>query len=313
MSIPEPAAPLCPITGLPAKRRIQWVSGALLVALWRVCFGVRTARQLGAVHRFGLWEAPCGLAFFDPMIAGDGEFYDDFYRRLGEGGPWRGKPAERSDYARVAALIKSGERVLDVGCGAAGFSRYLPHARYVGLERSAQARKTAADVRNETIAEHAATHGGEYDSVCSFHVVEHVAAPACFAAEMMRCLRPGGRLFLATPSWPGAFTDIPNLAANGPPHHLTWWTEDSLRVLAQTVGLIVEAVERLPASADLGIVYWMARAAPKLTGERFFRHAWTWYGALLWSWLAGRVCTALFRVPAGVPSLELLLTARKPP
>ena len=82
MPVSEPFPPLCPITGLPATRRIQQVSSALLIALWRASFGVSTARQLGAVERFGLWESPCGLAFFHPMIAGDEKFYRDFYRCL---------------------------------------------------------------------------------------------------------------------------------------------------------------------------------------------------------------------------------------
>jgi len=85
----EPFPPLCPITGLPARRRIQQVSSAFLIALWRASFGVSTARQLRVVKRFGLWEPPCGLAFFHPMIVGDEQFYRDFYGRLSEAGPWR--------------------------------------------------------------------------------------------------------------------------------------------------------------------------------------------------------------------------------
>jgi len=50
-------------------------------------------------------------------------------------------------YARVAAEIKPGEKVLDVGCGPAGFARWVPQARYVGLEQSVEAQKVAADVR----------------------------------------------------------------------------------------------------------------------------------------------------------------------
>ena len=70
MRIAEPFPPLCPITGLRAKRQIQRVSGALLIALCRASFGVSTARQLRDVKRFGLWEYSCRLGFFDPMIVG---------------------------------------------------------------------------------------------------------------------------------------------------------------------------------------------------------------------------------------------------
>jgi hypothetical protein len=59
--------PSCPITGLPAERRIQSISARLISGLWRGAFGVATDRQLGGIDHFELWESPCGLAFFDPM------------------------------------------------------------------------------------------------------------------------------------------------------------------------------------------------------------------------------------------------------
>jgi SAM-dependent methyltransferase len=310
MEIAEPFRPLCPITGLPAKRRIQRVSCALLIALWRGFFGVSTARQLRDVKQFGLWESPCGLAFFHPMIVGDEQFYRNFYGRLGEGGPWRNALVPRSDFARVGALIAPGEKVLDVRCGTACFARYAEDAVYVGLEQNVTA--TSADVRDETVAEHATAHPGAYDVVCSFHVVEHTSDPARFVADMVRCLRPGGRLFHAVPRWPSALTDIPNFALNGPPHHLSWWSNRALHALAERVGLFVENIEVLPPSPDFSIIYWMAWLTPKLTGDCFFRDAWGWHVGLAWSWLAARVCSSLFRIPANVKSFELLLIARKP-
>jgi len=310
MPVTKALRPLCPVTGLPAKRRIQQVSGALLVALWRTSLGVSTARLLRDVKRFGLWESPCGLAFFHPMIVGDEQFYQDFYHRLGEGGPWRKALAPRSDFARVSALIAPGEKVLDVGCGTARFARHVEHAVYVGLEQHVAT--TSADVRSETVAQHATAHPEAYDVVCSFHVAEHTSEPASFVGDMVRCLRPGGRLFLVVPSWPSALTDIPNFAPNGPPHHLSWWSNPALEALAAQLSLIVENVEVLPPSPDSGFLYWMAWLTPKLTGERFFCDAWAWHGSLIWSWLAGRVCSRLFGIPAGVRSFELLLIARRP-
>jgi hypothetical protein len=56
----------------------------------------------------------------------------------------------------------------------------------------------------------------------------------------------------------------------------------------------------------------MGRFAPRLTGDRYFRAHWTWYGALAWSWFAGRACNALFDVPAAAKSSGSLLAARKP-
>ena len=55
----------------------------------------------------------------------------------------------------------------------------------------------------------------------------------------------------------------------------------------------------------------MGRVAPKLTGEHCFRRAWSWHGALLWSFLAGRICGALRGTPRSAAAVELLLIARK--
>jgi len=106
-------------------------------------------------------------------------------------------------------------------------------------------------------------------------------------------------------------TDIPNFVFNAPPHHLTWWNEQALRALAEGVGLQVESIEGLPLSAPHRLAYWMGRVAPKLTGEHYFRHAWSWHGALLWSFLAGRICGALRGTPRSAAAVELLLIARK--
>ena len=145
-----------------------------------------------------------------------------------------------------------------------------------------------------------------------FHVIEHVADPLGFAADLRNCIRPGGRLFITVPGRDSLITDIPNFVLNAPPNHLSWWNEGALRTLAERLDFAVEALEELPFWPCDSIIYWMGRFAPKLTGERYFRAHWAWYGALAWGWLAGRAGDALFRVPASAEPSGLLLVARKP-
>jgi hypothetical protein len=71
---PEPV-PLCPITGRPAVRRVQWVTTRLLTDLWRIVFGTDALTSFAGVDRIGLWESPTGLYFFDPPLEGDQKFY----------------------------------------------------------------------------------------------------------------------------------------------------------------------------------------------------------------------------------------------
>jgi len=307
------AIPLCPITGLQATRRIQPISGRLISGLWRGAFGVSTDRQLAGTERFALWESPCGLAFFEPMLPGDEAFYQELHRRWDFQRVLAPPGLARPEFKRVAEIIRPGERVLDVGCGEGALAQHLPQATYVGLDPNLSTTVATADIRNETAAAHAASHPGEYDVVCAFHVIEHVADPLRFAGDLENCVRTGGRLFISVPSLYSPITDIPNFVLNAPPNHLTWWNENALSALADRLDLVVENLETLPFWPCDSIIYWMGRFAPKLTGDKYFYAHWAWYAALVWSWLAGRTADALFRVPAKAKPSGLLLAARKPP
>ncbi|MFI4890683.1 MAG: ureidoglycolate lyase [Steroidobacterales bacterium] len=143
-------------------------------------------------------------------------------------------------------------------------------------------------------------------------VLEHVPNPLQFARDLMRCVRSRGYLILAVPKFPSAINDIPNFKFNAPPHHLTWWSEQALRTLAETAGSEVLSLEGLPLGAHHRLGYWMGRMAPKLTGELYYKNARSWHAALMWSFVAGRLCSALPGTPSGAKPLELLLIARKP-
>ena len=143
------AIPLCPITGLPAERRIQSISARLIRGLWRGAFGVSTDRPLAGINHFGLWESPCGLAFFDPMLPGD-----------------------------------------------EALAPHLPHAAHVGLDPHCYANAAELDVR--------------------------VADPLDFSRDLVKCVRPGGRLCIVVPSLTSPLTEIPNFVLNAPPNHLSW-------------------------------------------------------------------------------------------
>jgi SAM-dependent methyltransferase len=309
--VPEP--PRCPITGEPAARLIQNIDARFLRALWRISMRVDPTPLFAGVARFGLWESPCGLAFFDPPIAGDASFYRDFYRRIGAHEKLSGEAVDRVEFRMAAERSPPGARVLDVGCGEGGFARYLPHATHVGLDPYFAAdAPPGRDVRAETVATHAANHAGTYDAVVAFQVIEHVPDPVSLLRDMAACAAPGGLVMLGVPSWPSALTAIPNFVLNAPPHHLTWWTPPALRAIAARAGLSVEAVLDVPIGGTADLIAWMASFQPRRAGDRFFRHRWTWHASLAWGYAAGRTMFALRRKAPAVPPYDLLLIARKP-
>lgn len=308
--ISEPAPP-CPITGEPARRLVQWVGSRFLTDLWRYAGRVEVGHLLRPAGRFGLWESPTGLIFFDPMVAGDEAFYRAFYARIGAHDKLAGPRTQRLEFAAAARHVAPGARVLDVGCGHGGFRAYVPGAHYTGLDPNFAAEDATGAILAEDVAAHAARVGPVYDVACAFQVIEHVADPLGFAHGLAACVRPGGTLLIGTPLWPSPNTTIPNFIMNAPPHHLTWWTPGALEVLAHRLGCEPIGVEPIGMDRHDALIHWMAKVTPIRCRERYFRAHWSWYGAQAVSYGAALVLDRLLPLPPRTRANTLLLAARK--
>lgn len=116
--------------------------------------------------------------------------------------------------------VASGDRVLDMGCGAGrhAFALYRRGARVVALDRSADdlpqvaamfaAMREAGEVPAGASAE--AVRGdayalpfpdGSFDRIVAAEVLEHLPADAEAMAELFRVLRPGGLVAVTVPRW----------------------------------------------------------------------------------------------------------------
>jgi methyltransferase family protein len=309
--MPVPAhVPFCPVTGLPAVRKIQWVSARLLRDLWRIEFKTDARAAFRGIDGFELWESPTGLYFFDPPLEGDHYFYAQFYSNLTGLGLFSQKYIRR-EFEMALRSIPVGARVLDVGCGLANFRSYLPKANYTGLDPHMADRSQFGEIRGETLAQHLIEHAGTYDAVCAFQVLEHVTAPAILFAEMVEAVRPGGQIFAGVPHVPSAMTRIPNFIINAPPHHLTWWTKPALAELAKGAGVVVESIENVPWSSSDALIYWIERCTPKKCNGEHFRGTWTWHASAGLGLIGGLIANRLAGVPSGGEGSGLLLTARR--
>jgi SAM-dependent methyltransferase len=303
---------VCPITGEPATL-VQEVPAGLLRGLWRWSFGVDPTPPPPA--RTGVYRSPCGLVFFAPAQEGDGAFYEALYRRLDAGGRLRAAGRDRAEYPHAAARIRAGDTVLEVGAGAGAFARLVPGARYVGLDPNPGAyTDRAADLRAESLADHAAAHPAAYDAAVAFQVIEHVADPLALAADMARCVKPGGLVMLGAPVWPSAMTAIPDFVFNAPPHHLSWWREPAMRALADRLGLAVEETRLLPPVPAQPLIHWMGRLAPLKAPPDgpWFAAKRSWYAALALAAVLGRIASAVLPLPRHAAPMFVLLVARKP-
>jgi SAM-dependent methyltransferase len=303
--------PFCPVTGRPAVRHIQWVSATLLRDLWRIEFKTDARASFGGIDRFGLWESPTGLYFFDPPLEGDGAFYTQFYARIETLGLFS-RTTVRREFTMASQSIPAGARLLDVGCGLGNFRSCVPHAIYTGVDPHMAKDSESTKIRSETLRQHLVTHAGSYDAVCAFQVLEHVKMPASLFAEMVQAAKPGGQLFVGVPHVPSAMTRIPNFVMNAPPHHLTWWTKSALAELAKRAGAIVENIEIVPWSAFDSLIYWIERCTPLKCNREHYIGRWNWHASAALGLIGGMIANRL----AGVPSRDgegagLLLTAHR--
>ncbi|MGQ0671563.1 MAG: class I SAM-dependent methyltransferase [Hyphomicrobium sp.] len=308
------AAPPCPLTGKPPRRRVHGVSANVIKGIWKTGQGVDVSHLFAGHDRVTLYESPTGLFYFEPRITGDGNFYDTYYSKWHVHEGLTHKYEQRVDYIRSGKHIPAGAKVVDVGCGPGVFRHHLGHAHYTGLDPYAGPDVDDVVIR-EQLEVHAEKRAGHYDAATAFHVIEHVPDPRRHAELMVKLLKPGGLLILAAPLHPSPLTEIPNMPINIPPHHVTWWNPSAFTALANELGLEVVEATALPPSPHQGQFYWLHKLLFKRTdpppNERYIAHRWSWHASIALAYQLARLAHRIKPMPSGVKPVDAYLVARK--
>jgi SAM-dependent methyltransferase len=123
-------------------------------------------------------------------------------------------PRARLRWSVVSRLVAglAPQSILELGCGLGGVGVRLARiARYTAVEPDEQSWMVAqgriAPVGGEVIHgdHHKAPTDRQYDLVCAFEVLEHIADDAAALADWLPLVRPGGHLLLSVPSDPQRF------------------------------------------------------------------------------------------------------------
>jgi SAM-dependent methyltransferase len=231
------------------------ISTSTLAKMWQSAFGLNVDRFFSSPEIELQPVPPYNYYRFTFARPGDGEFYGRLMRRIGY------ESAERSEFGEAALEIAEGEKVLDVGSGTGNFSTRC-RGEYKGLETNPVAVEDAAKLgRNVHLGLVEDEVPESYDAVVAFQVLEHVDDPKEFIKACVRCLRPGGRLILSVPDMNGFVGYATNELLNYPPHHMTWWTESSLRALIADCGcepikVWYEPLRKLHLCGALSAIFW---------------------------------------------------------
>lgn len=242
----SPVAASCPCCGGSSTHFLEaipyreiWLR---LATEWQARFSDEVVRRNTPCDSTSLLECEeCGLQFFHPASAGD----EDFYRELGESPLYYA--SWKWEFGWVKERIRPGWSVLDVGCGRGDFLLGISElaGRIAGVERNPLAAREAGargvEVASCDLEEFAERHGGAFDAACAFHIVEHLPEPVPFLRTVLRCLRPGGELFLSLPNRVRSVRDARE-PLDCPPHHLSRWSPDPVRRLAELLGVRLHAL-----------------------------------------------------------------------
>jgi len=185
------------------------------------------------------------VQFFDPSVTGDADFYE------GLSAAHQYYVGDKWEHARALTSVKPGDRVLEVGCGTGGFLRQCRDAgaSVLGLELNPAARTTARNaglsVSGDSLVEVAQRRAAEFDIVCAFQVLEHVAAVGEFLGAMCACLRQDGKLIIAVPNRK-SYLRLGTHVLEHPPHHVTLWSREVIRRLPAIFPLTLTVAEAEP-------------------------------------------------------------------
>lgn len=212
--------------------------------------------------------AQCGLEIFLPPIIATPRFYVEAYKL--ESGRQSGDfsySEDKWDFGEAAKDLRRDSSILEIGCGPGNF---LDKAKSlvkdtVGAEFNASA-LDAAQRKGHRVFDLAALPGelrGRFDSVFSFHVLEHVRDPIAFLAEIGSWVRPGGLVGISLPNQDGPIRLIEPCIQNMPPHHATRWRKSTFEAAARRLGWSIERVAYEPLTAQ-NSYYYSAYIGPHL-------------------------------------------------
>jgi 2-polyprenyl-3-methyl-5-hydroxy-6-metoxy-1,4-benzoquinol methylase len=233
---------VCPLSGSSSVSLIEEINVSDLIKMYGEFFKVDGYKEFGDLKKLGYYHCKeSDLRFFYPMVTGSEKLYEQLQKNK-----WYYMD-DKSEYDWANTFIEKTDLVLEIGCGKGAFAHKISAQKYVGLEFSQKAKEIAFSqgiiIENESIQAHSLANPGKYDVVCAFQVLEHVSEIRSFIESSLNALKPGGLLIYSVPSSDSFLSIVTNNILNMPPHHVSFWSDDCLKYVAQIFGIKLVSIE----------------------------------------------------------------------
>lgn len=169
------------------------------------------------------------------------------------------------------------QRILDFGCASGLFVQAL---RYAGADRAegvdiiadliARGRADGLPLTFDASGSFVKSQQGAFGVICANNVVEHLPDPARVLAELRAALAPGGHLYVGVPNFASLQIKLAQERSPiiDPPHHVHYFTPDSLQKLVERLGFEVLFVGTLFWGREAD-VYLVSKGVPSLLAAGF--------------------------------------------
>jgi SAM-dependent methyltransferase len=192
-------------------------------------FNLNITHFFNSLKEIELYECEStGYQFFYPFnTMGDSAFYEQLQQYEWYYMPWKW------EHEIAVQYLSENSRVLEIGCAHGAFIKRinelfnLDYSTGLELNQTTRIENDKWSIENLLIQDYVKNHQNEFDFVCSFQVLEHIADVNSFIHASVQSLKKGGKLLISVPN-NDSFLKYSDIALNLPPHHMGLWGERSL-------------------------------------------------------------------------------------
>ncbi len=220
------------------------LSCQLIIDAYKRDYGIDVSEYFTGIDNVKIYKClDTKYRFYFPFsLAGKSNIYEELQKMPGY-------YELRLEHQIAESFFTPNESVLEIGCGHGLFIEKL-QAKGIsctGLEFNQAAVKVGIEkglnILSQDIFEHSKEHGGSYDIVYFFQVLEHITQVNEFLQACIDVLKVGGKLIVGVPnSNPFLYKYDKYHTLNLPPHHMGLWDTTALANLQNFFSLRLNGV-----------------------------------------------------------------------